>query len=269
MSDRSWVPPSINTSVPSVSRMYDYFLGGSHNFQVDRDIADEALRHHPGIRVIARENRAVMRRTIRFALTQGITRFLDIGSGIPTFGNVHEVAQAERPGARVVYIDNDLIAVAHARAVLDGNPDASIARADLRDPDSILGSPEVERLLDLDRPVALMLVAIVHFFTDRDQPGELIARLRDALAPGSLMVITHATLRGPETAGMLTASDLYAKTGSRLIYREAHEVKALFDGWELVPPGVVPLPSWHPEEPAEDDDDEYARHGLAAVGIKR
>lgn len=269
MSDRSRIPPSIDTSVPSVSRMYDYFLGGSHNFQVDRDVADEALRHHPGIRVIARENRAVMRRTIRFALAQGITQFLDIGSGIPTFGNVHEVAQAERPGARVVYVDNDLIAVAHSRAVLDGNPDADIARADLRDPDSILGSPEVKRLLDLDRPVALMLVAIVHFFADEDHPAELIAHLRDALAPGSVMVMTHATLDGPAASGQLTTADLYAKTGSRLVLRDENQLAPYFEGWELVPPGIVPLPHWRPDEIAGDVDDEYARHGLAAVGIKR
>jgi SAM-dependent methyltransferase len=250
--------------------MYDYFLGGSHNFKVDRDIADQALQHHPGIRVIARENRAVMRRTIRFALAQGITQFLDIGSGIPTFGNVHEIAQAEHPRARVAYVDNDLIAVAHSRAVLDGNPDADIARADLRDPNSILDSPEVKRLLDLDQPVALMLVAIVHFFADEDHPADLIAHLRDALAPGSVMVMTHATLHGPTPSGQLIAADLYAKTGSRLVMRDEDEVAPFFEGWELIPPGIVPLPFWRPDGAAADDvDDEYATHGLAAVGIKR
>src|SRR3954463_14489365 len=152
----AWAPRSIDISVPSVSRIYDYYLGGSHNFEVDREAAREAMRFMPGLPKIMQANRAFMRRAVRFAVSEGITQFLDIGSGIPTFGNVHEVAQAASPGARVVYVDHDPVAVAHSRAVLDGNADAEIVAADLRSPRDILDSEEVGRLLDLDRPVALL-----------------------------------------------------------------------------------------------------------------
>ena len=185
--------------MPSVSRIYDYFLGGSHNFEVDREAAARGAGGMPGIPKIGQANRAVMRRAVRFAVDRGITQFLDIGSGIPTFGNVHEVAQAAHPGARVVYVDNDPVAVAHSRAVLKGNQDAAIAAADLRDPRSILDNPETQPAARLSTgPSRCMLVAVLHFLPDDDRPAELVATLRDALAPGSVMVITHATLEhGP------------------------------------------------------------------------
>ncbi len=156
----AWAPRSIDISVPSVSRIYDYYLGGSHNFEVDREAARKAMGFMPGLPKIMQANRAFMRRAVRYAADEGITQFLDIGSGIPTFGNVHEVAQAAVPGARVVYVDHDPVAVAHSQAVLAGNEDADMAAADLRRPEEILASPQLERLIDLNRPVALLLVAI-------------------------------------------------------------------------------------------------------------
>lgn len=267
MSDLNPVPSGIDTSVPSVSRIYDYFLGGSHNFAADREVARAALQRHPGIPIIARANRAVMRRAVRYALDLGITQFLDIGSGIPTFGNVHEIAQARQPEARIAYVDNDPVTVAHARAVLRGTPGAAIAAADLRDPQSILDSPEVTDLIDFGRPVALLLVAIIHFFPDDAHPADLIAHLTDVLAPGSAMIMTHATLEGPSPTGQLVTSQLYSSTGSALIMREAHEIEAFFTGFRVVEPGIVPLPLWRPEQQAEEAD-EYAHHGLAAVGVK-
>lgn len=270
MTDRpSWAPQGIDLTVPSVSRIYDYFLGGSHNFEVDREAARVAIKALPGIPKIGQANRAVMRRAVRFAVEQGVTQFLDIGSGIPTFGNVHEVAQAASPGARVVYVDNDPVAVAHSRAVLQGNTDATIAAADLRDPQSILDNPETRRLLDLDQPVALMLVAVVHFLDDEDRPAELIATLRDALAPGSVMVITHATMEGgPMPAGQRGVQAVYKRTATPLIMRTRAELEPFFDGFELVDPGVVPLPFWRPDTPPSEDDDPAVLHGLAGVGLK-
>ncbi|MEV6011354.1 SAM-dependent methyltransferase [Streptomyces sp. NPDC051976] len=270
MTDRpSWAPQGIDLTVPSVSRIYDYFLGGSHNFEVDREAARLALEVMPGIPKIGQANRAVMRRAVRFAADRGITQFLDIGSGIPTFGNVHEVAQAASPGARVVYVDNDPVAVAHSRAVLDGNDNATIAAADLRDPLSILDSPETKAMLDLDKPVALLLVAVLHFLTDADDPCAVVATLRDALAPGSVLVVTHATLEGGSMSdGQRGVQAVYQRTTTPLIMRTRAELEPFFDGFDIVDPGIVPLPFWRPDTPVNEDDDPAMLHGLAGVGLK-
>lgn len=270
MTDRpSWAPQGIDLNVPSVSRIYDYFLGGSHNFEVDREAARRALEIMPGIPKIGQANRAVMRRAVRFAAERGITQFLDIGSGIPTFGNVHEVAQAATSGARVVYVDNDPVAVAHSRAVLDGLKDTTIAAADLRDPQSILDSPETRRLLDFDQPVALLLVAVLHFLTDDDDPCAVIATLRDALAPGSVLVVTHATLEGGSlSSGQRGVQAVYQRTTTPLLMRTRAQLEPFFAGFELVEPGIVPLPFWRPDTPPSEDDDPAMLHGLAGVGLK-
>jgi SAM-dependent methyltransferase len=265
----SWAPQGIDLTVPSVSRVYDYFLGGSHNFEVDREVARGALKAMPGAPKIAQANRAVMRRAARFAMDLGIRQFLDIGSGIPTFGNVHEVAQHVDPEARVVYVDNDPVAVAHSRAVLAGNEQATIAAADLRDPRSVLEHAETRRLLDFDRPLALMLVAVLHFLPDEDDPAGVIATLRDALAPGSVVVITHATMEhGPTPSGQRGVQQVYQRTTTPLLMRTAAELEPFFDGFEIVEPGIVPLPFWRPDTPPSDEDDPSVLHGLAGVGLK-
>ncbi|WP_030904835.1 SAM-dependent methyltransferase [Streptomyces sp. NRRL F-5126] len=268
MTDRpSWAPRGVDITRANVSRIYDYFLGGSHNFEADREAARSALHSMPGIPAIARANRAVMQRALRFATDRGITQFLDIGSGIPTFGNVHEVVQAARPGARVVYVDNDPVAVAHSRAVLEGNPDATIVAADLRDPQAVLAHPGT-RLLDLSRPVALMLVAVVHFLRDTDRPADIIAALRDALAPGSVLVLTHATLdHGPAPAGQRAVQEVYERTPTPLVMRGSAELRPFFAGFDLMEPGIVPLPLWRPDAP-EEPYDRAELHGLAGVGVK-
>lgn len=181
----AWAPQGIDISVPSVSRMYDFYLGGSHNFEVDREAARKAMEFLPGLPKIMQANRAFMRRAVRYAVDNGIDQFLDIGSGIPTFGNVHEVAQAANPGAKVAYVDHDPVAVAHSQAVLEGNDRAVIAAADLRRPKEILANPEITGLLDLDRPVALLLVAVLHFVEDADDPRAAVAELRESLAPAA------------------------------------------------------------------------------------
>ncbi|MEU1935389.1 SAM-dependent methyltransferase [Streptomyces coeruleorubidus] len=263
----AWAPRSIDISVPSVSRMYDYYLGGSHNFEVDREAARRAMEFMPGLPKIMQANRAFMRRAVRYAADQGISQFLDIGSGIPTFGNVHEVAQAARPGAHVVYVDHDPVAVAHSQAVLQGNDDADIVAADLRKPQEILRSPEVERLIDLNQPVALLLVAILHFVEDEDDPYGAVAELREALAPGSLLVLTHASYEGiplpPERAG--GAVNVYQDIRSPLIMRSREEIARFFKGYDMVEPGLVAMPRWRPDT-APEDEDPYAFSGFAGVG---
>jgi SAM-dependent methyltransferase len=265
----SWAPQGIDLTVPSVSRIYDYFLGGSHNFEVDREAARLAMQAMPGVPKISQANRAVMHRAVRFAMDRGIDQFLDIGSGIPTFGNVHEVVQRANPDAHVVYVDNDPVAVAHSRAVLDGNDKAAIAAADLRDPHTILGNAETKRLLDFDRPMGLLLVAVLHFLSDADKPEEVVATLRDVLAPGSVLVVTHATLQfGPVPAGQRGVQSVYKRTPTPLIMRTKEEVERFFNGFDLVEPGVVPLPHWRPDVPLSDEDDPAVLHGLAGVGLK-
>ncbi|MER7408319.1 SAM-dependent methyltransferase [Streptomyces sp. NPDC000070] len=263
----AWAPRSIDVTVPSVSRMYDYYLGGSHNFEVDREAARRAMEFMPGLPKIMQANRAFMRRAVRYAAGQGISQFLDIGSGIPTFGNVHEVAQAARPGARVVYVDHDPVAVAHSQAVLQGNDDADIVAADLRKPREILRSPEVERLIDLNQPVALLLVAILHFVEDEDDPYGAVAELGEALAPGSLLVLTHASYEGiplpPERAG--GAVNVYQDIRSPLIMRSREEIARFFKGYDMVEPGLVAMPRWRPDT-APEDEDPYAFSGFAGVG---
>ncbi|MFD3718852.1 SAM-dependent methyltransferase [Streptomyces sp. NPDC058674] len=271
----AWAPPGIDISVPSVSRIYDYYLGGSHNFEVDRETARRAMEFMPGLPKIMQANRAFMRRAVRHAVDQGITQFLDIGSGIPTFGNVHEIAQAASPGARVVYVDHDPVAVAHSQAVLAGDEHSGIVAADLRKPQDILDAPEVTRLLDLDRPVALLLVAVLHFLEEDDEPYAAVAALRDALAPGSLLILTHASYEGipltEEVAGGTVG--VYRDIRNPLVMRSGEQIRGFFDGFELLEPGLVSMPDWRPEAPAgpqdaEAEEDPYAFSGFGGVGRK-
>ncbi|MGW3957651.1 SAM-dependent methyltransferase [Streptomyces sp. NPDC004752] len=262
-----WAPRSIDITVPSVARIYDYYLGGSYNFEVDRETARKAMEFLPGLPKIMQANRAFMRRAVRFAVEEGITQFLDIGSGIPTFGNVHEVAQAALPGARVMYVDHDPVAVAHSQSVLAGNEDAGVVAADLRRPEEILSSPEVGNLIDLNRPVALLLVAILHFVEDADDPYGAVAELREALAPGSLLILTHASYEGiplpPERAA--GAVDVYNDIRNPLIMRSRDEIARFFEGYDMVEPGLVAMPRWRPELEPEDEDP-FAFSGFAGVG---
>lgn len=265
----AWAPRSIDISMPSVARMYDYYLGGSHNFEVDREAARRAMEFVPGLPKIMQANRAFMRRAVRYAAGQGITQYLDIGSGIPTFGNVHEIAQEARPGARVVYVDHDPVAVAHSQAVLEGRDDADVVAADLRKPRDILECPQVERLIDLNRPVALLLVAILHFVEDTDDPYGAVAELRDALAPGSVLVVSHACVEGiplPQERAE-GAVDVYKGIRNPLIMRSRDEVARFFEGYDMVEPGVVPMAKWRPDT-APEDEDPYAFAQFVGVGTK-
>ncbi|MFE2287493.1 SAM-dependent methyltransferase [Streptomyces sp. NPDC059443] len=271
----AWAPPGIDISVPSVSRIYDYYLGGSHNFEVDRQAARRAMEFLPGLPKIMQANRAFMRRAVRYAVAQGVTQFLDIGSGIPTFGNVHEIAQAASPEARVVYVDHDPVAVAHSQAVLEGTERTGVVAADLRKPQEILTAPETGRVLDLSRPVALMLVAVLHFLEDSDAPYAAVAELRDALAPGSLLILTHASYEGiplpEEVAG--GAVGVYRDIRNPLVMRSGEQIEGFFEGFDLIEPGLVAMPNWRPDGPEGPeggavDEDPFAFSGFAGVGRK-
>lgn len=267
----AWAPQGIDISVPSVSRMYDFYLGGSHNFEVDREAARRAMEFMPGLPKIMQANRAFMRRAVRYAVASGVNQFLDIGSGIPTFGNVHEVAHSVDPTARIAYVDHDPVAVAHSRAVLAGEDRATVVAADLRRPQEILKNAQIGELLDLDRPVVLLLVAVLHFIEDSDDPYAAVAELREALAPGSLLVVTHAAFEGipltREEAG--GAVGVYRSIRNPLIMRTPEEIARFFDGYELVDPGLVPMPDWRPDPASADEpEDPFAFSGFAGVGRK-
>jgi len=198
--DASWVPPGVGTKRANVARVYDYWLGGSYNFRADQDAARATAAVQPSVRLSARANRAFLGRAVRFLAAKGIRQFLDVGSGIPTEGNVHEIAQRADPGARIVYADVDPVAVAHSRAILAGNPGAVVIEADLREPREILQNAAVRAMIDFDQPVGLLLVAVLHFVSDPEEPWRIVATLRDALAPGSYLAICHGTNDGTPVA---------------------------------------------------------------------
>ena len=249
-----WVPDEIDTERPSAARMYDYYLDGAHNFAADRTLARQVLEQNPGTRQTVRANRAFLGRAVRFLLDAGVRQFLDVGSGIPTAGNVHEIAQSADPLSRVVYVDNDPVAVAHSEAILAGNDHAAVVNADLRAPQSVLGSPQVARLLDLNQPVGLLMIAVLHFIPDEDDPAAVISHFRDALAAGSHVAVTTVTDENwKEEYGR--AGDLYRRTRTPVVPRNRHQVRALLTGWEVVEPGIVWVPEWHPDWQDDVGDD--------------
>jgi hypothetical protein len=246
--------------------MYDYLLGGSHNFAADRVAADQALRHMPELVGVMQANRAFLRRAVQFLTAAGIRQFLDLGSGIPTVGNVHEVAHRDDPEARVVYVDIDPVAVTHSQAILADNPRATTIMADFRDPRALLAHPELRTFLDLSQPVAVLLVSVLHFLPG--EPAELIAHFRDAIVPGSYLVITHASTEGQPPGGIEDARAVYARSAEPVVMRSRAEIAALFDGFSLVDPGLVRLPFWRPDSDVEQESAEHDFPGFAGVGRK-
>ncbi len=231
---------------PSAARVYDYFLGGSHNFAVDREMARQAIEILPDLPQLMQENRAFLRRAVRYLIDVGVRQFIDIGSGIPTVGNVHEVAQEADPEARVAYVDIDPIAVAHSREILSGNPRTVVVQADLRQPEQVLGDPHLRELIDLSQPVGLLMVALLHFVPDSDDPTGLIGRYAEQLVTGSFLVVSHGS-HDNEPVRSDKLVQLYARSANPLVSRSHDEIVALFNGFELVEPGVVYQPLWRPD----------------------
>jgi len=262
------VPPEIDTSKANIARVYDYWLGGSHNFRADQDAARALIAVDPSLRSIMRANRAFLGRAVRFlAAEAGIRQFLDIGSGIPTARNVHEVAQDAAPGSRVVYVDNDEIVVAHSRLILEDNPDAAVLQADLREPAKILAAPETQLLIDFSQPVAVLLVAVLHFIPDAAGPAEIIATLRETLAPGSYLVIGHGCRDARPERAASAANAYTSQVAAQLAMRSRAEIARLFDGFELADPGLVWLPEWRPDAPG--DVPEHPEHTWTLAGVGR
>ena len=246
------MPPEINAAVPHPARIYDYFIGGQHHFPADRETAAQILQRSPAAGVAARENRSFLGRAVRYLTAEaGVRQFLDIGSGLPTTSNVHQVAQEIEPSARVVYADNDPLVLAHARDLLTSTPAGRTAylHGDLRDPAAILSHPDTRALLDFGQPVALMLVAVLHFLPDEVRPAEIIATLTGALPPGSYLVASHLTTEH-DPAATSAGQQTMREAGMTMQKRDSGVFARLaFSGLDLVPPGVVLASEWRPAGP--------------------
>lgn len=263
--ESDWVPEGVDVEKPTVARVYDYLLGGSHNFAADRELARALTATVPDVAVHARANRAFLNRAVRYLVGVGVRQFLDLGSGIPTLGNVHEIAQKAAPEARVVYVDIDPVAVAHSRRILAGNDRATVVQQDLRRPDRILADDSVRTVLDLREPVAVLAVSVLHAISDADDPPGIVARLRDAMAPGSYVVIAHGAKGGrPEEQRVV---ELSKRASTAMNWRAVADIEALFDGFELVPPGLVWAPLWHPD--AADQVPDHPERFAIMVGVGR
>jgi hypothetical protein len=253
---------------PSPARVYDALLGGSHNFEVDRAAAENGTRMVPDLPIGAAANRRFLRRAVSFLAESGIRQFVDIGAGIPTVGNTHEIVQGIDPETRVVYVDIDAVAVAHATAILAGNPHAIAIRGDLRAPEALLADLERTGLVDLSRPVGLLMVAVLHLVPDEGRPGEAAAVLRDAVAPGSHLVISHLTsARRPEETARLS-SEVAQRDRISLVFRPQEQIASFFGDFSLVEPGLVELSRWRPDPLEHDAGPAGSSLYFAGVGRK-
>ncbi|WP_194897533.1 SAM-dependent methyltransferase [Catenulispora pinisilvae] len=267
MSEADWTVPGVDTEVATPARMYDYYLGGKDNFAADRDAAEKVLKNMPKVRAFARANRAFLGRAVRAMAAEGISQFLDIGIGLPGPGGTVASALAARPDAHVVGVDNDPIVLAHARArpVDAGAGAATIVAGDLRDPAAVLADLRMRGVLDFERPIGVMLIAVLHFVGDDEDPYGIVNTLMDAVAPGSFLALTHVT-GDFDQERLAVSAQAYEKSTAKLTVRSAKETAAFFDGRELLEPGVVLLPRWRPDGAVPADADDIWMYG--ALGRK-
>ncbi|GGN34570.1 hypothetical protein FHR83_005979 [Actinoplanes campanulatus] len=258
-------PPGVNINVPHSARIYDYWLGGKDNFAVDRAVGEAMIQAIPGMKYMAGENRKFVHRAARdLVAKEGIRQFLDIGTGIPTRPNLHEIAQRIAPSTRVVYVDNDPIVLVHARALMLSDPAgrSEYIAADIRKPRSILDDPALRDTLDLTQPVGLTLIAILMLLADADDPWSKVAELRDALPSGSCLAITHPTADfNPAEVDAAVAAATGA--GMTLVARSREAVERFFGDWELLEPGLVPVSAWRPDGKVENPEAAYYWSGVA------
>lgn len=262
-----WLPPEIDTTKAHPARMYNYFLGGKDNFPVDREAAEIALEAVPEARAMSRGNRDFLGRTVRHLAESGFTQYLDLGTGIPGPGNTGDVARAVDPAARVAYVDNDPSVAAHSRALLRGAaPDlTTVVLADIRDPQSIINDPSVRATLDFDKPIVVLMLAVLHFVKDDEDPAGIVKELMDAVPAGSHLVISHITNDFEPERGAQGAR-AYDRATAPIVLRPYAEICTLFDGLDLLEPGIVHLPSWRPDGQIPDWADQV--WGYGGIGRK-
>ncbi|MDQ3578769.1 MAG: SAM-dependent methyltransferase [Actinomycetota bacterium] len=263
-----WIPDGIDLERPSAARLYDYFLGGAHNFAHDRELANQFLRAQPGAREIARHNRSFLRRAVLSMVERGVRQFLDLGSGIPTVGNVHEIAQEAAPESRVVYVDYEEVAYAHSVMMLAANPLATIVQADLTQPEDILGAAETRGMLDFGEPIGLLMVGVFHFVAPEKNPRDIVTRYRDALVPDSFLAFSQFTQDlMPEEMDKIV--QVMKSSRDPMYPRSKTEITELFDGFDIEEPGIVPTALWRPEVGLDDGADPARAGILAGFGRKR
>ncbi|MGW1681479.1 SAM-dependent methyltransferase [Saccharopolyspora sp. NPDC002376] len=268
MQERSdWIPEGVDLAKPSAARCYDFYLGGAHNFEADRELGRQVMKVVPNVQEVAVNNRAFLRRAVRYCLDQGIRQFLDIGSGIPTAGNVHEIVHSAAPEARVVYVDNEPVAVAHSRTILGDNERATVVHADLLDVEGVLDAPETQAMLDFSQPIAVMMVALVHFVPEGKKPRDVIRRYYERLPAGSYLGFSHVTGdHYPE--GVQGLVKLYENSSNPVTLRTRDEVAAMIDDFEIIEPGVVYVPNWRPDTPEDAWESPERSIVYGAVGRK-
>jgi hypothetical protein len=263
--DPSYVPSEIDTTKPSVARVYDAILGGKDNFAADRAIAAQAVKAMGDGGSGARLNRAALGRAVRFMAGHGVAQFFDLGSGLPTVQNTHEIAHAVEPAARVVYVDNDPSAYIHGRVLLADEALTTVVLADIREPDTLLAMPAVTRFIDFSKPVGLILNAVIHHLLDEEDPYGIVERYKQALAPGSYMQLTHFSNSSPEA---MANEQVLRQSLGRGQTRSREQIARFFDGLDLVEPGLVYLPQWRPDEPVKLPLDPGSKIMLVGVGRK-
>jgi hypothetical protein len=259
------VPASIDPNVPSIARTYDYLLGGTHNYPADREVGDIFVNKFPGAVEIAVDNRKCMARAVDVMVREfGIDQFLDLGSGLPTADNAHQVAQRVNPRARVCYVDSDPIVLAHGRELLAGDELTTLIQADIRDPERILSDPELRALLDFTRPIGVIASAVLHHIEDAENPAGIIRAFRDAVPAGSFLFVSHfRSLGDPESAAL---EDVMREAFGRGVWRTDARIAEYFAGTELVAPGIVPCARWRP---AADPGQLSGYQQLIAAGLGR
>jgi hypothetical protein len=260
--------PGVDPERANVARIYDALLGGAHNFTVDQDVAKTLTAIEPGMRDAAKAHRAFLVRAVRFLANAGIRQFIDIGSGVPAEGNVHEVARAVAPESRVVYVDTDLVAIAHSKSILARDDKATIIEADLREPEAILDHPEARRLIDFDQPVGLLLLGVLHFIRDEENPGDLVKRLTRPLVSGSYLTIAHGTFDHQPASVMEAIRRLYTRATAPIRHRGHAAISGFFDGFDLIEPGLVFNPQWRPDGPGPLSDQPERSMVYSGVGQK-
>ena len=241
--------PAFNVSVPNAARIYDYLLGGKSNYAVDRAAAARLLAALPGSARACRANRDFLQRAVRYLTAAGVRQFIDIGSGLPTAGNTHEIAREADPAIKVAYVDYDRTVIGHSWALLGKGPAITVIEGDLRDPAAILASPTLTAHIDFSRPVAVLLIAVLHFLTDDDHPHDAVRQLTAAMAPGSYLALTHGTADQLPAAEAATARHVYDSASAPLTGRTREQVARFFDGMTLTEPGITDVAAWHPEIP--------------------
>ncbi len=255
----------IDLGKPNSARMYDYYLGGSANFAIDREAAEAGLTAMPHARDYARANRAFLGRAVAHLARNGIDQFLDLGSGVPTVGNVHEIAQSIEPSARVAYVDHEAVAVAHARRLLDSTTAVTVTNADIRVPSEVLAAPGVADLIDFSRPVAVLAVAIIPFIPDQREANEVLDEYRQATTSGSALVLSHISALSATPLQVADAEEVMASTPTPARWRTREEIEDLVRADELIEPGLVPVPLWRPDRPLSADTADSS-NALGAVG---